>query len=411
MQKKIQYISFLLLCNFTSVFSAQDLLCEASHRLPTTTKSIKKLQFYIPVIALQNIILEYLSDWHKITSTTAPSTYVWNCLAIRYDGQHIAVGLSGKKVQIFELKSGLFELIQEIEKERFEPICVTFSPKIMLLALASHRKIKLFRYENNRYELMQSMTTHFELVSITFSPDSTYLIAGSWDSTVTIFKLSNSMYKRKNDISKYCYLHRQFPVFSSDGNCLASSGWFDSQKISLWRRNGKKFESIKPFVLDSQPFFKKFGTVHFLSDEKEIVTSFGDWWHHGGGIFAIWDISEEAQKKTMHPKQVLIEKLPTSVAIARNGTYICATIFDTDKFHLYLWQLQNNKYVHIQKLPMVNGKVSNACCTSNADGTYLAAINGSEFSFWKNQALELQADGHLEQPNYLPKKNESCVIS
>lgn len=119
----------------------------------------------------------------------------------------------GASAQINLLKN--IELPKSVIEIEYAPNGKTFA------VLHANKQIHLFNSENFNNDAILDDRGEGD-ISIAYSPDGNYLLAGSWDKTIKLWDLS------KNKIIRRYYGHTQATrcvSFNAQGNLIVSAGW------------------------------------------------------------------------------------------------------------------------------------------------------------------------------------------
>lgn len=124
-------------------------------------------------------------------------------------------------------------------------------------------------------------------------------------------------------------------------------------------------------------------TTIFSHDEKFLFTGHTQKRDDSEGKVKVWSLT----KGTPHLLQILVEPSQSveHMSISQNSNLLAVASLDGA---LNLYQLNNNKFVHIQRRKIGNISV----LSISADGAYLIYVIGRRLHLFRNQKIELEQD-------------------
>ncbi len=272
-----------------------------------------------------------------------------NSISISPDGKTIATASRiDSTVKLWSLEG---KLLHTLTGHKYDVLSVSFSPDSKLVATASVDKtVKLWNLEGKR---LQTLTGHkYWVLNVSFSPDGKLIVTGSGDKTVKLWsrggKLLQTIPIDPSGVEKVS--------FSPDIQMIATVG--KDKTVKLWNIKGKKLQTL---VEPNQAIV----AVSFSPDSKTIATVSTDrtikLWSREGKLL---------QTLTGHDNGV------NDVNFSPDGKMIATTSEDKT---VKLWSLKGE---HLQTLTGHNAGV--AWVRFSPDGkTIVTASQDGTVKLWK----------------------------
>lgn len=212
-------------------------------------QAIAPLAGVLPVVALQHLVLGYLSNWEKVStiatehkSSQVTFSSAGNIFAYAYDTGEGYFNLL-HNIFLARFQNNGLEIIQVLQDKSYNKPCrFAFSLDGTYLAAASDpRAIKIWKHDgNNQFTCIETLQEHTECVnSVAFSCDG-MLVSGSHDKSAKIWQIKNNKFSCVQTLSL-----RDAPgsvAISPDGTYLAVAV-LSPAPITLWQRKNNRYES------------------------------------------------------------------------------------------------------------------------------------------------------------------------
>lgn len=233
----------------------------------------------------------------------------------------LASGSNDGNVILWNLKDYSYKIIHKINEEITS---LSFNNKGNLLAIGGKNK-KITIYDN-KYSIFREIIVDYNVASLKFSPDDTYLIYTLDNGNIYFFDLVNF------EFIKIINLNLFYPnnmIFNKKRNILAISGY--TNKIILL--DLKNLEIIKEIKLDLN---ENITSISYLNDEKILAST------DSGSIF-ILNLLKETQEniEAFRGSNISINTYDKYLFVGGDFTESKLKIFDTNTKHILI-----DEYIH-----------------------------------------------------------------
>jgi WD40 repeat protein/Flp pilus assembly protein TadD len=270
-------------------------------------------------------------------------------VAFSPDGMLLASGSFDKTIKLWKVSNG--SEIRTLLGHTDQVESVDFSPNGMLFASAStgdtlsNSIIKLWRVTDGR----EILTLYGDSGNVTFSPDSTLLVSGGWDQTITLWKIDARETIPLSQHFRFIYAID----FSVNGTLLVLGGDQSGKLLKIAEGNEVKTLSTTADGIDSS---RSDEVVDFSPDGTLLAVGTKD------GIIKLWEVADGSEIRTFagHSGQI------KSVAFSPDGTLLASGSADKT---VKLWKVSDSS--EIKTLSGHNDEISSIAFS--LDGTMLAS--------------------------------------
>lgn len=276
-------------------------------------------------------------------------------------------------------------------------ICSTaFSPNGANLAIGSEKFLRVYNFENDCFVLEAPFDDQFYIRSITWTPDSSKVIAGAENQSIYIFDISpENKSPDKNPSTPTDIIQTNAgEVFQvkcfKDGTRLAAS--LGDGTVQIWDLNTK--QKISSFIRGPD---KQAITISISDDDKIIATGYMD------GYIAFWDVDKQKMlfEQECHSQGVYsCLLLPKFNRLATSSLDTTVKLWDITENGLTLWKTLDKHTQYVLSLAldptqnwMISGSKDMTCIfTSLEEGEMIYQLKGHENSV---MTVSFSPTGHM----------------
>jgi WD40 repeat protein len=207
--------------------------------------SVLELREAVPTIDVQRIVMGYLDSWGNPIKVVERHQKSITGLAYSAYGNYVASACENGCLKLWYAQHTQSQALKTLQSPQEEATAFALSRDGETLALAVLTEmadfIKIIDLKNNKCEVKQVLEGYkSKITSLAFSPDSKYIVSGSFDQTIKIWHQQNKKYELTQTLEEEETVSAV--IFFAQGKNIIS-GCFDGT-LKIWEYNQKnnKFE-------------------------------------------------------------------------------------------------------------------------------------------------------------------------